>query len=190
MANPPGDVTRKLMLARAGDTAAQEELLPLLYGELRSMAAAVFADRRSTLQPTLLVHDAYLRLVGQDVAWEGRRHFLALAASAMRQILAGHARRNAAEKRGGGGLRVTLSGSDLAGTDGGLGMVEFHDLLSRLEAMNTRYARVVEFKLLGGLEHKDIAELLGVSLRTVELDWRTARAWLRRELAPSDGGRT
>jgi RNA polymerase sigma factor (TIGR02999 family) len=181
------DLTRHLLRATAGDAAAQEQLLPLVYGELRRLADALFAGRRSTLQPTMLVHDAFLRLVGQDVPWQGRRHFFAVAAAAMRQILAGNARRRLAEKRGGDRLRVTLSGAELPAPEGALDMAELDEALQRLAAVHERCARVVELKFFAGLQHREIADLLAVSVRTIELDWRTARAWLRRELSPPRG---
>lgn len=176
--------------ARSGDAAASEELLPSVYGELRSIAGRLFARERSghTLQPTLLVHEAYLNMLGAEVDWESRRHFLCVAARAMRQVLREHARSRGAERRGGRVERVTLvdehaadSSSDFLGGD--VDIEALDGALERLGELDERQVRVVELRFFTELTIRETAEALGVSTGTVENDWRFARAWLQRELA-------
>ncbi|MGB0717653.1 MAG: ECF-type sigma factor, partial [Phycisphaerae bacterium] len=169
-----------------------EALLPLVYDDLRAKAGAFFKGQRPghTLQPTALVHEAFIRLIKTDCqSWHNRRHFFAVAATAMRQVLANHARDRKRLKRGGDGARVTLSVAEeesASATD--LDPCELHDAISELTALNQRHGRVVELRFLAGMTIADIAELTGVSKRTVELDWRIARSWLRNRLGGSSNG--
>lgn len=179
------DITQQLNAARDGDAASLDALFPVVYEELRRLARRELARERAghTLQPTALVHEAYLRLVSQQVAgWSGRAYFFGLAASMMRRILVNHARDRAAQKRGGGAAAVTLSQADGL-VDGALDVVELHEALEGLAQLDERQARVVELKFFGGLEIDEIADALGVSSATVRRDWTMARLWLARELA-------
>jgi RNA polymerase sigma-70 factor (ECF subfamily) len=183
--HPQHELTQLVAAMRAGDSAARDALLPLLYADLRQQAMSYFRAQRGghTLQPTALVHEAFIRIVGNsDIAWEGRSHFLAVAAKAMRNVLADHARRRRAEKRGGGWERVTLTG---LGSDGGERRIDALDLDEALEALakvSARQARIVELRFYGGMSVEQVAHVLEVSPRTVELDWRMSRAWLRDRL--------
>ena len=186
-----GDVTLLLGAMREGDAAAGDRVLELVYRDLRDRAAGYFRNVRSdhTLQPTALVHEAYLRVSAGDIAWKDRSHFLAVAAKAMRYVLADHARRRHTEKRGGAAApweRVTLCG---IGSDGGDRIIDALDLegaLVELGAANERLARIVELRFFAGLTVEEVAQILGLSPRTVELDWRSARAWLRNRLRERD----
>jgi RNA polymerase sigma-70 factor (ECF subfamily) len=169
-----------------GEAAAAQELVPLVYDELHRMAAA-FLRRESpahTLQPTALVHEAFLRLVDQTrVQWKGRAHFMAIAAETMRRILVDHARARLREKRGGGRLRVTLQADLALSPERDEDVLALHDALERLAQLDARQARLVELRFFGGLDMAEVAEVLGVSKRTVESDWTMVRAWLKRELS-------
>jgi len=176
------EVTR---LLRAWEPQDHERLLDLLYGELRRTAGRLMARERveHTLQPTALVHEAWLRLVDQDaVAWTDRAHFLGIAARCMRQVLVDHARGRAAAKRGGGWGQVTLDEGLLAGGGNELELLALDEALGRLAALDARAARVAESRIFGGMTIEEIAHDLGVSRRTVDGDWATARLWLTREL--------
>jgi RNA polymerase sigma factor (TIGR02999 family) len=180
-----GHVTQLLERWGGGDRAALDELTPLVLGELRQLAAAYLRRERPdhTLQPTALVNEAYLRLVGQRQGrWQGRHHFYGIAARLMRQILVEHARRHGAEKRGGGRVAVSLAHADeLAGSQE-VDILDVHEALERLAAFDPQQARVVELRFFGGLSIEEAAEALGVGHATVEREWALARAWLRREL--------
>lgn len=186
-------VTRLLEAAGDGDRRASEELLPLVYEELRRLAAAQLAREPSghTLQPTALVHEAYLKLIGgAEIKWEGRRQFFCAAATAMRRILVDRARRVRAEKHGGDRKREPLA-DDTPVIDeptpspgeAPVNLLGLHDALSRLEARDTRQAEVVLLRYFAGLTVEETAAALGVSPATVKNDWMYARAWLRRELS-------
>lgn len=185
----PEEVTRLLGALRDGRQGAEEELYSLLYDELREIAGRLFRSQNPshTLQPTALLHEAYLKLArpgGNEIT--DRAHFLNLAARAMRQILVNHARDRSAAKRGGSDRKRVELHSDIAG--GGAGPLEIIALDDQLEALarvDERQARVVEMRVFGGLRNDEIAEALGVSLRTVEGDWRMAKAWLADRLAAS-----
>jgi RNA polymerase sigma-70 factor, ECF subfamily len=179
------DITQQLNAARAGDAASLDALFAVVYDELRRLARRELARERAghTLQPTALVHEAYLRLVSQQVAdWSGRAYFFGLAASMMRRILVNHARDRAAQKRGGGAAAVTLSQADGVG-EAPLDVVDLHEALEALARLDERQAQVVELKFFGGLEIDEIADAIGVSPATVRRDWTVARLWLARELA-------
>ncbi|MBN1444432.1 MAG: sigma-70 family RNA polymerase sigma factor [Planctomycetes bacterium] len=183
---PTGDVTILLARAREGDRQAFDSLMPLVYEELKRVAGRELCrERRSrTLDCTSLVHEAYLKLAGEDgVDWRGRAHFYCLAARAMRQILVDHARRRAAAKRGGGWDRVTLRGREAERRDADPEeMLALDDALARLGDLDARLREIVECKFFGGMTDAEIAAVLGVSTRTVERDWAKARAWLYREV--------
>jgi RNA polymerase sigma-70 factor, ECF subfamily len=179
------EITRLLDELRAGDEAAANRLLPVVYDELRARARYYLRSGRpgDTLQPTALVHEAYLKLAGQPDEWEGRTHFYAVAAIAMRQIVIDHARYNAREKRGGDAARVTLT--DVAAPVPGpsIDALALGEALERLAALDERQARVVEMRYFAGMTVDEVAEALGVSRRTVEADWTFAKAWLKAELS-------
>jgi len=189
MNTPAGsDVTRLLQLSRAGGALAAgttARLVELLYDELRGLASSLMRRERAdhTLQPTAVVHEAFVRLVGQSaVDWQDRAHFFGIAARTMRQVLIDHARKHGAERRGGGRQRVTLDDSaPIAGPEG-CDVVELHETLERFAALDERAARVAELKVFGGLTNDEIAQVLDVSPRTVVGDWTMARMWLGREL--------
>ena len=178
-------VTRLLGSLNDNDASAREALLRLLYNDLRAQASSYFRAQRAdhTLQPTALVHEAFMRIAGNaNITFEGRSHFLAVAAMAMRNVLADHARRRRAEKRGGAWERVTLTG---LGSDDGERIIDALDLdeaLVALQREDERQAKIVELRFYGGLSVDEVALILGVSPRTVDLDWRMARAWLRNRL--------
>jgi RNA polymerase sigma factor (TIGR02999 family) len=182
------DATRLLERLNDGDAAAAHDLLPLVYDELRALAGAYFRRERPdhTLQPTALVHEAFLKLIGQTgPEWKGRAHFLAVAATAMRHTLVNHALAKKAAKRGGGAQPVLVD-VDLAGTSaGGLNTLELDQALKDLAALDERKAKVVEMRFFGGMTIDETAAVLNVSVSTVEADWRMARAWLSSQLSPA-----
>jgi RNA polymerase sigma-70 factor, ECF subfamily len=184
--SPTDEVTLLLRELGAGQEDAGDRLLPLVYEELRRLARGYMARERDnhTLQPTALVHEAFLRLVDQrDVAWQDRAHFLAIAAQAMRRVLLDHARRHRAKKRD-GGQRETLDEGALGDARGSasLDILALDQALVRLADFDPRALRVVELRYFAGLDVEETAEVLGLSTATVKRDWRDARAWLRREL--------
>lgn len=159
-----------------------DRLVEGAYAELRRLAERYLGSADRTLQPTAVVHEAYLKLAATDPeAWADREHFLAVAARAMRQILVDAARRRLADKRGGDRSRVTLTGLPEAGPDG-LDTLSLDEALTRLGALDPRQARVVELRFFGGLTVPEVAQVLDQSTATVERDWRRARAWLRVQL--------
>jgi RNA polymerase sigma factor (TIGR02999 family) len=186
-AKPPDapSVTELLRRWRHGDQSALERLTPLVYDQLRARAERLLArERPQTLEPTALVHEAYLRLLGSEVRvdWADRAHFLAVAARVMRQILIDAARARGRGKRGGDALRVTLSG-DLEGAPGpNLDLLGLDRALGALAAQSERKARLVELHFFGGLSYPELAEALSVSEATVHRELRFAKAWLRKEL--------
>ena len=182
----PGDVTLLLQKARSGDDAALDQVLPLIYGELRRLAGRKLRAEAQghTLHPTELVHEAYLKLSsdGQMKA-ENRPHLMAMASRAMRQLLVDHARSRMAQKRGGGWARTTLAdGPVLRETD----PAELLALEDALQELEERQRQVVECRFFGGMEETEIALALGVSDRTVRRDWVKARAWLYSRLYPGE----
>ena len=179
------DVTALLEELRNGNAEAFEALLALLYKDLRRIAGSYFRAEREghTLQPTALVHEAYLRLVEHpDARWESRAHFLNAAAQVMRRILVDHTRARQAGKRGGAEVRVVLDEALASAPERDLDLVALDDALTKLAKTDLRLSRVVELRYFGGLTTKEVAEVLGVSVATVEREWATARAWLRVEL--------
>jgi len=181
------EVTRILLdLTGSPDEGAAARLFEAVYEELRVLAARLMRGERAghTLQATSLVHEAYLRLVdSKDVRPENRAHFFGIAARAMRQILVDHARRRAAEKRGGGLDRITLTDGVAGAEDRAYELLELEEALERYAAVDARAARVVELRLFGGLTGDEVATVLGVSRRTADGDWAMARMWLTRELS-------
>ena len=178
-------VTRLLRHTTAGDGGAESELVDLVWDELRAIAAGFLTDERAdhTLQPTALVHEAYLKLFGTTQLGPGDRNvFLGLAARAMRRVLIDHARARATARRGGGWARLNLEGLDHAAHDGDMDALTVHELLERFARVDERAAQVVELRFFGGLTRPEIAGVLGISERTVGEDWFAARAWLTREL--------
>lgn len=168
-----------------GDRAAGEELMRLVYGELREMCARALSRERCnhTLQATALVHEAWLKLGTEDHGWRDRRHFFSAAARAIREILIDHARGRRALKRGQDWRRLTLA-EDVAWEAGrDLEILALDEALTKLAGIHERQARVAELRFLTGLGLEEVAEVVGVSARTVRTDWRVARAWLQRELA-------
>uniref|UniRef100_Q01P44 RNA polymerase, sigma-24 subunit, ECF subfamily n=1 Tax=Solibacter usitatus (strain Ellin6076) TaxID=234267 RepID=Q01P44_SOLUE len=186
LATSSAEITRLLQAWGGGDTAALESLTPLVYAELRRMARRSMRHENPghTLQPTALVHEAYLRLV--DIAqdqWQDRAHFFAVAAQTMRRILVDGARARMAGKRGGEAVHVNLNESIDAMPDHGSQLVALDDALEALAQLDSRKAKVIEMRFFGGLSVEETAEVLKISPETVMRDWKMARAWLMRELA-------
>jgi RNA polymerase sigma-70 factor, ECF subfamily len=187
MAESPGDVTRLLGELRSGHGDALDRLVPLIYGELRRLAARYMRQERPghTLQPTGLVHEAYLRLTSQDRAnWQNRAQFMAVAGQVMRRILVDHARRRCAAKRG--GALVTLNDdarNQLADASRPEEILAVHLTLERLERLDPQQGKLVELRYFAGLSAEETADAMGLSLRTVEREWTTAKAWLRAQIA-------
>ena len=184
-----GETTRLLSEIGSGNGKAADELLPLVYQELRALAQSHLRHERAdhTLQATALVHEAYLRLVNsQSVAPRDRTHFFALAAQAIRRILVDHARRHARQKRGGGCARLSLEDVP-APMMPDVDLLALDEALDKLARGNPQSARIVEMHFFAGSTFEEIAEMLSVSLSTVRREWRVARAWLHRELTDDDG---
>lgn len=189
MQGPPGNieeqVTGLLEQMSAGRANAAGELLPLVYEDLRRVAASLLMQegRGHTLQPTALVHEAYMRLAGQRSAgWEGRVQFISVAAGVMRRVLVDHARGKKAVKRGGGAAQVSVVDAVEAFDRGEVDLVALDEALTALAALDERKARLIELRFFGGLEVEHAAKLLEIPLRTAERDWAFARAWLRERL--------
>ena len=177
------DVTALLKEWSGGDRKALERLMPLVYGELRRLAASYLREERPdhTLQPTALVHEAYIRLTNQrDVVWQNRAHFFGIAAQMMRRILVDHARKRQAAKRDAAAWRVATIEVDAS--DRAPELLELDRALSSLEVIDPQQARVVELRFFAGLTVEETAEVAGLSAATVKREWRTAKAWLRREI--------
>ena len=184
---PKGEISELLKAWSNGEPGAADEIMPLVYGELRRQARRYLRRERAnhTLQSTALVHEAYIRLVGQrDVTWQNRAHFFGIAAEMMRRILVNYALRAACEKRGGEAVTVAIDGGALQIADRAtdVNLIELDDALDRLADLDRRQAKVVELKYFGGLSIEETAEVLGVSNATVKREWNMARAWLRAEL--------
>jgi RNA polymerase sigma factor (TIGR02999 family) len=183
-------VTELLLQWRAGDEQAREQVMVLVYAELRRRAAAYLRRERGghTLQPTALVHEAYLRLMkDRPERWQNRAHFCAIAAHSMRQILIERARARGALKRGGAQPRITLHEGIVAGESRPIDLVALDDALERLEKLDAEQARLVELRFFGGLTIEETAEAMGISPATVKRHWTVARAWLARELEEKSG---
>lgn len=192
MNTPPApDVTRLLVAWSAGDPAAADQVMPLVYEELRQLARSYLRQERGehTLQPTALVHEAYLRLVDDtQINWQSRAHFYGIAARVMRRILVDHARAAAAAKRGGKAPHVPLDEADAVALPGnGVDLVELDSALDQLARDYPRQSRVVEMKFFGGLAIEQIGQILQISARSVARDWEFARFWLKQELDDCNG---
>ena len=182
------DVTQMLLAWSAGEVGAEDRLFPLVYDELKRMARRYLQRERDghTLEPTGLVHEAYLRLVDQTrVTWQNRAQFFGVAATMMRRILVNHARAHATDKRGGAAQKLSLEDINISVEQCANELIALDEAIDRLHKHDERKARVVELLYFGGLENKEAAEVLGVSEKTVSRDWRMARSWLYRELAPA-----
>jgi RNA polymerase sigma factor (TIGR02999 family) len=185
VSQPPHDVTELLAAYRGGDRDALENLVPLVYGELRKIASRYLRGERRehTLQPTALVNEAYVKLVDRaDASWENRAHFLGCAATIMRNILVDHARARRASKRGGGRACVTLEDALAVPQVRDVDVIALDDALDALAKLNAHQARVVELRYFGGLSIEETAEAMGLSTATVRRHWTVARLWLRREV--------
>jgi RNA polymerase sigma factor (TIGR02999 family) len=179
------DVTSIVKLASQNDPNAVAQLLPLVYEELRRLAAKYLANERSdhTLEATALVHEAYVRLVDQtQTAWKDKAHFCGVAAHVMRQILVAHARRRASLKRQPKGSRMPLDDGLVVGHENSVDLMRLDDALTELASLDERAAKVVELRFFGGMRVREVAEVLQVSDRTVSQDWAYAKAWLRADL--------
>ena len=182
----PGDVTRELHDAQQGAKSAVDRLLPLIYHEMHQHAEQIFRDERQnhTLQPTALVHDAYLKLIDQkQTTWQDRAHFFAVAATVMRRLLVDHARQRKREKRGGNLQRLELPGELLGQDQQPAAVLAVQTAIEQLEQLDPSHARIVELRFFGGMNVEEVAEVLGQSKRTVEREWTMIRAWLRKELS-------
>jgi len=193
---PPGDVfvgqnstneiTKLLHHWQGGDRAALDALVPIVYEELRHLARCALRKERPdhTLQSTALVHEAYFRLVGQNLPqWESRSHFFAIAAQLMRQILVDYARRRRASKRGSGACMLVLDDAVTLPQGKNIDVVAVDDALNALAEVDPRQSRVVELRFFAGLSLEEISEVMGIATATVQRDWTAARAWLHREIS-------
>jgi RNA polymerase sigma factor (TIGR02999 family) len=177
-------VTKLLSQWVDGDRQAMEALLPLVYDELRRLAGSYLRRENPghTLQSTALVHEAYLRLVEQDVSWQNKAHFFGIAAQIMRRILVDHARAKNAEKRGDGACRVTLDEGLLSTESCDVNVLALDRALTKLEELDKQQSQIVEMRFFGGLSIEDTSEILKISPATVKRDWAMAKAWLHREM--------
>ena len=178
-------MTRWLIAGSEGDAHALDSLLPLVYEELHRQAARFFRRERQghTLQPTALVNEAYLRLINQhEVTWQNRAQFFGVAAQIMRRILVSHARARDAKKRGGAAQHITLAES-AAAPQRDMNLLALDDALTRLETIDPDKSRMVELRFFSGLSVEETAEVMGVSPRTIDRQWQTAKAWLHREIS-------
>jgi RNA polymerase sigma-70 factor (ECF subfamily) len=183
---PPADVSGILDRVAAGNPKAVSKVMPVVYDELRRLAGRYLRRERpgQTLQPTALVHEAYLRLSkDKKQSWQNRTHFLAIAALSMRQILVERARARGASKRGGAQVRVTLDETLAVQRETSIDLVALDEALTRLALIDPQQARIVELRFFGGLTVEEAAEALGISPATVKRGWSVARAWLKRELS-------
>lgn len=180
------EITELLNEWSNGDELALEELMPLVYGELRKMARRYMYKKEvgHTLQPTALIHEVYLKLVKQDNQnWENRTHFFGVASKAMRHILVDYLRNRNNLKRGGNSEKVEFDESIIVSNERAVGLIELDEALNKLSKLNERKSRVVELKYFGGLDNEEMAKVLKVSTKTIIRDWQFARSWLLRELS-------
>ena len=185
----PEALTTLLQAWSRGDVTARDQLFPMVYAELRRRAAGYLRreQRGHTLQPTALVHEAYIRLSGQNAGWKNRAQFFAVSSQIMRRILVDHARARRAAKRPGRPMLVTLVEEEaVASGPRELDLIALDGALDQLAAADPRQAQMVELRFFGGLTHEEVASVLGVSLATVNREWRLAKAWLYQRVAPGD----
>lgn len=190
MSESSEQITRLLVQWSGGNRGALDQLLPIVYNDLKRLAAAYLRRERPghTLQSTALVHEAFLRLVDQrEVTWQNRAQFFGIASQAIRRILVDHARHHKAQKRGGEALRVTIDESIAVAGGGDFDILALEDALEKLAALDERQSRIVELRFFGGLSIEDTGEVLGLSPATVKRDWSMARVWLFRELSRKSG---
>lgn len=182
------EVTRLLQNINEGKSEAVEELIPLVYAELRRLAAHYLKSERDghTLQPTALVHEAFLKLVEQETQWQNRGHFFAMAANLMRRILVDYARSYKAEKRGGGAEKLSLDDIFVFVKEKPAEMIALDEALIELAKVDQRRSQVVELRFFGGLSNEEIARVLDVHVNTVLRDWNLARAWLRTQIISNE----
>jgi RNA polymerase sigma factor (TIGR02999 family) len=186
MGTAPGEVTHLLLELKRGNKEAEGLLIPLVYKELRRIAAIHLRRESSahSLQPTALVHEAYLRLAEiKDVDWQGRSHFYAVSATIMRRILVDHARASRARKRGDGWDAVSLNEAILPSPERSPEILALDEALTRLAELDVRQSKIVEMRFFAGMSEEEIGDALGISARTVKRDWRIAKAWLFKELS-------
>jgi len=179
------DITQWLAVCREGDTEALEKLLPIIYDELHRQAVRAFSRERAghTLQPTALVNEVYLRMADQhEMKWQNRAQFFGIAAQMMRRILVSHARARHAVKRGGGETRITFEEGVAVAPERDVNLLAIDEALTRLETVDPEKSRMVELRFFSGLSIEETAEVMGVSPRTIDRQWQTAKAWLYREI--------
>jgi RNA polymerase sigma-70 factor (ECF subfamily) len=184
MTPPQSDVTRLLVASSQGDQEALDKLLPLVYTELRHLAERYLHRERPdhTLQPTALVHEAYLRLIDQDVSWQNRAHFFGVAAEMMRRILIDHARKHQAAKRGSGGIKISLDEAIDLTDERAAELIALDDALKALAEFDPQKSRIVELRFFGGLSIEETAAVLDIGTATVIRQWKMAKAWLYHEV--------
>lgn len=178
-------ITQLLLQWGTGDRSALDKLLPLVYDQLRRLAQSYLRRNRnsSTLQPTVLVHEAYLKLINQEqTSWQNRAQFFGLAAKIMRDLLVDHARRARAAKRGGDNFSLSLSEADQIGNSPNLDLLALNEAMDELAKFKPRHCQIIEMRFFGGLTIEETAEVLAISHATVERDWNFARTWLYRQL--------
>lgn len=181
----PEDVTNILIASSQGDQEALDKLLPLVYTELRHLANNYLRRERSdhTLQPTALVNEAYLRLIDQNVSWQNRAHFFGVAAEMMRRILIDHARKHQAQKRGSGGVKLSLDEAIDVADERAAELIALDEALKALAEFDPQKSRIVELRFFGGLSIEETAEVLGIGTATVIRQWKLAKAWLYNEVS-------
>ena len=183
------NITQLLSDIEAGDSSAVDAVIPLIYNDLHERAHRYLVNERAkhTLNTTALVHEAYLKLIGQNnVSWQNRAHFFGVASLVMRRILINYAKQKQAEKRGGGGAPETFLEDFVIHESRSEDILALDEALVRLASLNERQSKIVELRYFGGLNHEEVAQVLNVSVPTVRRDWRFARAWLNRELKSDD----
>jgi RNA polymerase sigma factor (TIGR02999 family) len=183
-------ITELLQQLNLGLKGAADRLLPAIYGELHNVAQRIMVGERPghTLQPTALINEAFIRLIRpDDPNWKNRRHFVRIAARAMRNVLVDHARARKAQKRGGAGVPITLDEGLVVGSNDPDSVIAVHEALERLNKVDPQLAQVVELRFFGGLTEAEIGATIGISERSVQRGWRVARAWLTRELSDESG---
>jgi RNA polymerase sigma factor (TIGR02999 family) len=184
-----GEVTGLLVAWKNGSPEALDELIPIVYSELRRLASRELRGERRdhSLQPTALTHEAFIRLFGaRRISWQNRAHFFAVASQLMRRVLVEHARNRRAAKRGGAPTRVVLNEATQPAEAADVDVIALHDALNELEKVDSRQSRIVELKYFGGLKNEETAEVLSISPATVKRDWSVAKLWLRRALEGAD----